>query len=60
VVFLEEVCHRGGGWARDPPPSHVGESVFSCLPLEQDAEISAPSVPCPSGCCRVLALMIMD
>jgi hypothetical protein len=36
------------------------KSVFSCLPLEQDVEPSAPPPPCLPGCCHVLTLMMMD
>jgi hypothetical protein len=34
--------------------------VFSCLPSEQDIEISAPSEPCLHGHYHAPALMIMD
>jgi hypothetical protein len=36
------------------------QSVFSCLPLEQDVKLSAPPVPCLPGCCHTPFLMIMD
>ena len=34
--------------------------VSSCLPLEQDVGLSAPSTPCLPGHCHAPALMIMD
>jgi hypothetical protein len=45
VALLEDICHCGGGHG-DPPPSCLTDSVFSWFPLEQDAELSAPS-PAP-------------
>ena len=36
------------------------EPVLSCLPLEQDIELSAPPVPCLPGCYHSPALMIMN
>jgi hypothetical protein len=34
--------------------------VFSCLPLDEDVEFSAPPAPCLPRCCHALTLMIMD
>ena len=48
------------GWALRPSPLAVCETVFSCLPLEQDVELSASPVPCLPGCCHVPTLMTMD
>jgi hypothetical protein len=36
------------------------KTVFSCLPLEQDVEFSAPPAPRLLGCCHDPAMMIMD
>jgi hypothetical protein len=45
------VCHCGGG-LRELPPSCLRIPVSSCLPSEQDVELSAPPAPCLAGCCH--------
>jgi hypothetical protein len=58
VALLEEVWNYGRGlW--DPPPSCL-KTVFSCLPLKQGVELSAPPVPCLPGHSHAPALIIMD
>ena len=34
--------------------------VFSCLPLEENIELSAPPTLCPSGLCYAFSLILMD
>jgi len=36
------------------------KAVFSCLPSEEDVELSAPPAPFLPGLCHTLTLMIMD
>jgi hypothetical protein len=58
VALLEEVCHCGCGlkilvlaaW----------KPVFSCLPLDEDVELSAPPAPYLPGHSHDPALMIID
>ena len=44
VALLEELCCCMGG--NENLLLAVWETVFSCLPSEQDVELSAPPVPC--------------
>ena len=43
----------------DAPPS-AEQSVFSCLPSEQDVELSTPPAPCLSAAAMLFAMMIID
>jgi hypothetical protein len=49
VALLEEACHCGGLALRSPMPElyQCGIRVFSWLPFNEDAEVSAPS---PASC----------
>ena len=47
-------------WSFETLLLEAHEPVFSCLPSEQDLELSAPPVSCLPGHCHVPALMIMD
>jgi hypothetical protein len=51
IAWLEEVCHCRLG-LRDPLPV-AWKQVFSCLPLQQDAELLASPAPCLSRCCHM-------
>jgi hypothetical protein len=51
VALLEEIRHFGVGF--ETLLLAAWKPVFSCLPLEQDVELSAPPSPCLPGCCYV-------
>jgi hypothetical protein len=51
VALLEEVCHCRGGFEALLLAAQK-TAVFSCLPLEQDVELSTLPPPCLPGCCH--------
>jgi hypothetical protein len=58
VSLLEEVCYV---WVDYKTlPLTTWESVFSCLPLDKDVELSAPAAPHLPGYYHTPILMIMD
>jgi hypothetical protein len=53
------VCHcRGGQW--DPLPNHMEASLLLVAFRWRCRTLSAPRVPCLSGCCHAPTLMITD
>jgi hypothetical protein len=59
MALLDEVYHHGSRlW--DLPPSCLRSQSSSCLPLEQDVELSALPVPWLPRYCHPPALIIMD
>ena len=58
VDLLKSVCHCG--FCLKTLILAAWKSVFHWQPSDEDVELSAPPVPCLSGCFHSPALMIMD
>ena len=60
VALLEEVCHWGAGFEVSEAQARPSIILF-LLPVDQDVELSAPSLaPCLPACHHASLVMIID